>query len=132
MSCGPRTASTHRLSPTRRRALRAGFARLKTVHRHLGLDEDPLLDLFSGKVFAIKPTSLATFRYLRVRARLAAWHTAWLPYHEGHKSRELKAVRAIVYAYIMGTPIARSTVNRAFLVGGWCAQVALELMPRAK
>src|SRR5450759_930917 len=128
MSRGPRTSSAHRLSPTRRRALRAGFARLKMVHRHLGWDEDPILDLFSGKVFAIKPTSLATFSHLRPRARLAACHAAWLQPNEGDKRSELKAVRATVYAYIMGTPIARSTVNKIFLVGGWRAQVAMELL----
>lgn len=124
-------AQNRRLSPARRRALRAGFARFAMVHRHLGWAKDPLLDLFSGRVFPVMSTSLATFSYLRTRARLDAWHAAFLPYYEGHKSREIKAVRAIVYAYIMGTPIARSTVNRAFLVGGWCAQVAMELLPRA-
>lgn len=41
------------------------------------------------------------------------------------------ATWAMVYAYIMGTPIARSTVNRVLLVGGWCAQFAMEPMPRA-
>lgn len=119
-----------------RHARSAAFLRAAAVQRHVGIEhgdsETAAEAVLNGQEFLVDERRATTVRALRDAAMGAGWTAANVAFHQQRSKREINAARTVVSAYIMGTSLALSTLLKVMPIDGWYAQLAMEMLPRAR
>lgn len=133
----PRSSIRPRQLPiAERRARSAAFLRAAAVQRHVGIEykdsEIAAEAILNGQEFLVDKRRATTVRALRESAMGAGWTAANVAFHQQRSKREINAVRTVVSAYIMGTSLSLSTLSKVMPIDGWYAQLAVEMLSRAR